>query len=54
MRPQQAAIEIAGHTVLLGRCPHCDTTMHHTSHARLVELFHDHLRAEHPMAWVRV
>jgi predicted small metal-binding protein len=37
---------------LTGTCPHCDWQVVAGSYSELVERYHDHLRAEHPTAWL--
>ncbi|WP_199174952.1 hypothetical protein [Halegenticoccus soli] len=36
-----------------GRCDHCDWRTTTDSYAAMVRAYHDHLRAEHPEAWLR-
>ncbi|WP_331232828.1 hypothetical protein [Natronorarus salvus] len=38
---------------LTGACERCPWTAEATSHARLARRYQDHLRAEHPKAWLR-
>jgi len=38
---------------LSGECRHCEWTVIETSYARLVTAYQDHLRSEHPTAWLR-
>ena len=36
-----------------GRCGRCSWEALATSHPEAVEMYHDHLRADHPGTWVR-
>ncbi|WP_169302487.1 hypothetical protein [Halorientalis salina] len=38
---------------LTGRCEHCDWYVIEQSYAAMVSSYHDHLRDEHPNAWVQ-
>ncbi len=40
--------------LLTGSCEHCEWTTAADSHPELVAAYHDHLRAEHPGAWLQV
>jgi len=38
---------------LTGECRHCAWTTIESSYAKLTKAYQDHLRAEHPTAWLR-
>jgi hypothetical protein len=38
---------------LTGRCDHCEWYTVQSSYPAVVKAYQDHLREEHPMAWVR-
>ncbi|MFC7156199.1 hypothetical protein ACFQPA_12170 [Halomarina halobia] len=37
----------------IGRCTRCDWRAVAGSHSKMTRLYQDHLRAEHPKAWLR-
>jgi len=39
--------------LVTGACEHCDWRYVGTGYPETVKAYHDHLRAEHPEAWVR-
>ncbi|SIR72516.1 hypothetical protein [Natronorubrum thiooxidans] len=45
-------VQRASDTVERG-CKHCDWYAVAGSYPKLVKKYHDHLRDDHPMAWVR-
>ena len=48
---QQAGHQTAG--PLTGHCDHCEWSAIEGSYAAMVKSYQDHLRDEHPEAWVR-
>ncbi|ADQ67201.1 hypothetical protein Hbor_16310 [Halogeometricum borinquense DSM 11551] len=39
--------------VVSGKCNHCEWKAIATSYPEMVEMYHDHLRGDHPAAWMR-
>ncbi|MFC4358108.1 hypothetical protein ACFO0N_09125 [Halobium salinum] len=39
--------------MITGRCDHCDWRALAGSHPKMVQLYQNHLRADHPRAWLR-
>jgi hypothetical protein len=39
--------------MITGHCDHCDWQAITKSHSAMVETYQDHLRADHPLAWLR-
>jgi hypothetical protein len=39
--------------VVRGKCDHCEWHALTTTYPEMVEMYHDHLREDHPKAWVR-
>lgn len=44
-------IDSAYRSVVTGRCDHCEWEALASSYSEMVEMYHDHLRADHPAAW---
>ncbi|MFB6183618.1 MAG: hypothetical protein ABEI96_03600 [Haloarculaceae archaeon] len=40
-------------TAITGSCDHCEWHYVATGYPEVVEAYHDHLRDNHPRAWVR-
>ncbi|ELZ34553.1 hypothetical protein C474_02571 [Halogeometricum pallidum JCM 14848] len=40
-------------TSVTGHCEHCRWEALAASYPEMVEMYHDHLREEHPTAWMR-
>lgn len=40
-------------TTVSGRCDHCEWEVLATSYTEMVKMYQDHLRTDHPDAWMR-
>lgn len=52
-RPQNGGYLRSGNDTVSRGCDHCDWYAVGDSYPELVEGYQDHLRTEHPRAWVR-